>query len=378
MKTIITAMLYVSIISHAFAQKLIQSEDIMTNSKVNSCYQIELGQKERMVIHTRYTKDIEKIKNLDSLLKLFNEDYKKVQPVVSESTDALSFKYELLENGQRRLTMNELKDKQKQFQFHNNLAEPAQIKYLQDTLFISVITPGRHKSSMDYGYPELSVKLIVNNIDNIEKRLKTNSFNKYIAYLIDDYRNSKRYDLQSEKFRSIYLVNVAASDSSLRTAFRRIEKRESPFFAFHQTFGVGVFRNQLVPNSQTELAFIPSKYHNVGYTLGWRSMFFTERNDQTGNWRTLSNGVLQVGFTFYDFKRNQSYLEPYGGVDTGHVLFGAYLGRVMTRNGDIFEPNTWNLSMTVAARGIVKVQPEVYFNGFFKNAMPGIRVQMGF
>ena len=112
---------------------------------------------------------------------------------------------------------------------------------------------------------------------------------------------------------------------------------------------------------------------NVGYTLGWRTLFFTYQDAQTGRLRTNSNGVLQVGFTFYDFKKTNPMR-----VDTDHVLFGIYLGRVVSRSGDVFEKNTWNLSMTVAARGIVKIQPEVYFNGFFKNAMPGLRVQVGF
>ncbi|TAF96255.1 MAG: hypothetical protein EAZ32_09970 [Cytophagia bacterium] len=367
MKTIITAMLYVSVLSHAFAQNL---PDTFTYTD-RSRYIFELEQGNKLIARATDLAGLQKFQNIDSTLALFLKDYKMIKSNFSESVNGKTVVYRKLKNGQFQLNFTEHQSKGQRFQFSPNNAEPLLIKTVQDTLLIvhSYQKPFRVKDEERLIEEEVYFCFILNNIDDVETLLKNGTANAHIQMAMKDVKNYPHHNLQKTGYR----FDMNYKQNSGTPTFKAVESFKSPFLAFHQTFGVGVFRNQLVPNSQTELAFIPSKYHNVGYTLGWRSMFFTERNDQTNNWRTLSNGVLQVGFTFYDFKRNQPRR-----VDAGHVLFGAYLGRVMTRNGGIFEPNTWNLSMTVAARGIVKVQPEVYFNGFFKNAMPGIRVQMGF
>ena len=374
MKSLLIAVLSMGIFGHAFAQTFAP----MKFERSLSCYQIELGNNERMIISTRYLKDLQKIQNLDSVVRAFLVDYTVIKPTLTENTNAKSFDYQLLPDGQRRLTFIETSATMQRFQFHKDLPQPALIKYLQDTLLINFINSdlsNYNKSWVGRNNKELSVKFIVNNIDNLEKIGESKNLNQYLKYIIEKTKAYRRYDLMSEKYQFIYLGKSTKLDGNpLIDRFTRVSKRSSPSLVFHQTFGVGVFRNQLVPNSQTEVAFVRNKEDNVGYTLGWRSMFWTSQDAQTGRLRTNSNGVLQVGFTFYDFKKTNTIR-----VDTDHVLFGIYLGRVMSRSGDVFEKNTWNLSMTVAARGIVKIQPEVYFNGFFsRNVMPGLRVQVGF
>ncbi len=374
MKSLLIAVLSMGIFGHAFAQTFAP----MKFERSLSCYQIELGNNERMIISTRYLKDLQEIQNLDSVVRAFLIDYAVIKPTLTENTNAKSFDYQFLPDGQRRLTFTETSATMQRFQFHKDLPQPAQIKYLQDTMLINFInsdSSNYNKSGGERKNRELSVKFIVNNIDNLEKIRESNNLNQHLRHITEKTKAYRRYDLMSEKYQFIYLAkNAKPNGDSLVERFTRASKRLSPFFALNVTFGVGVFRNQLVPNSQIELSIVPTKYHNMGYTLGWRAMSWANQDAQTGRWTPHRNSVLQAGVTFYDSKEGTT-----GTVDTDRVLFGIYLGRVVSRSGDIFEPNTWNFSITVVARGIVKIQPEVYFNGFFnRNLTRGLRVQIGF
>jgi len=371
MKTIFTTVLFMGIFCHAFAQNLdLKSMRQLNYSTMTINYQ--LGN--QLIIYSKNVQNLRDFQNLDSVLVAFQKNYASIKPALNENTNSKRANYLLLANGQNQLTWNENINAQQRFQF-SKVGEPILVKTVQDTLVIASqkFEIGEEKALIPEKQnflPSVYYVLIVNNLDDINMILKSGGLNQKIQQCLLDIEQYPHHNLQRIGFRYV----LSYTQDSNKPIFKTVETELSPFLAFHQTFGVGVFRNQLAPNSQTEVAFVPSKYHNVGYTLGWRSMFWTSQDEQTGRWRTNSNGVLQAGVTFYDFKRG-----PTVRVDTDHVLFGIYLGRVMTYRGGIFERNTWNLSMTVSARGIVKIQPEVYFNGFFsRNVMPGLRVQVGF
>lgn len=366
MKTIITTMLYVSILSHAFGQNLPGVAPFMIDAHSRYYFEFENGNK--LIIYARTVEDLRKFQNIDSTLALFLRDYKTLKANLEETINGRTTVYKPLKERQYQLDLTEHKAVKQRFQFRANTSEPLLLKTVQDTL---LIVQNELKPVTIRINERVYFCFILNNLDDVEELIKNGTANAHVKKALEDIAKYKKHDLNSEKLKFRYTQR-----SSIGESFKPVEFIRGDFLAIHQSFGVGVFRNQLVPNSQTELSFVPNKYNNIGYTLGWRSMFWTGRDEQTGRFRTNSNGVFQAGVTFYDFKRNQI-----NRIDTDHVLFGIYLGHVTTRNGDIFEPNTWtwNLSMTVAARGMVKIQPEVYFNGFFsRNVMPSLRVQVGF
>ena len=367
-------MLCVSIISHAFAQDLPGVPPFMIEK--HSRYHFELENGNKLIVYSPTVSALQKFQNIDSTLALFMRDYKAIKPNLEESTNGQTAIYKPLNNGQYQLDLTEHKSTKQRFQFRPNSTEPLLLKTVQDTLLViqnfdTTLHPQiQYELSLGFKNEQIYFLFILNHLDTVEQLIKGSTANAHIKKALADVSRHKSHNLNNEKLKFQYKQR-----NSLDESFDGVQLIRGDFLVIHQTFGVGVFRNQLVPNSQTEISFLPSKYQNLGYTLGYRSMFWTDRDQQTGHWRTHSNGVLQAGITFYNWNMNTNKLHH---VKTDHVLLGIYLGRVMTRSGDIFERNTWNLSMTLAARGIVKVQPEIYFNGFFKNVMPGLRVQMGF
>jgi hypothetical protein len=221
---------------------------------------------------------------------------------------------------------------------------------------------------MDYQDPELYVYLVLNDLTEGGVGLESARYNEMIGKALDNLYAYAKKNLRSEKYRVEYLGEPNRIKVSTTPNLRR------PFMAFHQTFGLGILGHTIVPNFQTELALIPHRSSIIGYTLGWRSMYWTSSGDSSNTWRTHRNGVLQAGITLYNLTSPEI-----SKTNTTSPIWGVYLGRVVQHDGTFFEQNTWNLSMTIASKGFVKVQPEVYFDGFFKrNVRPGIRIQMGF
>jgi len=365
---IIIAMLSVSILSHAFAQQLpgILPSALDRHSK----YSFDLGQGNKMLVYARTVQDLQKFQNIDSVLALFAKEYKEIKSTLAENTNARIATYKLLDDNQHQLDLRERAAAKQRFQFRTNGGEPLLIKDVQDTLLIihTFLKPIQKKSETVQLNEQVYFCLIINNLDNIEVLAKNGIGNAKISRALKDVAQYPHHNLQKTGFR----YNLTYAPDSDKPSFKAVETQNSPFIAIHPSFGLGVFRNQWVPNFQADFSFVPNKYKSIGYTLGWRSMFFTERNDLTGRSSTQSNRFVSVGVTFYDFRRPKT-----GAVNTNHILFGAYLGHSVLRSGDIFDKNTWNFSMTITTKGMFKIQPEIYFNGFFKSVTPGLRLQIG-
>ncbi len=361
-------MLCVSILSHAFAQQLpgVLPGALDRHSK----YSFDLGQGNKMLAYARTVQDLQKFQNIDSVLMLFAKEYREIKGALAENTSSRIATYKLLDNNQHQLDITEQASAKQRFQFRVGGSEPLLIKDVQDTLLIihTFLKPVKTKSGSVQLNEHLYFCLVMNRLDDIEALVQKGIANAKIRQSLQDVAKYPHHNLQKAGFR-YDLIYAPDSDTP---SFKTVETQNADFIAIHPSVGLGAFRNQLVPNFQADFSFVPSRYGLIGYTLGWRSLFFTERNDITQRLGAQTNSFVHAGITIYDFRRTQSKR-----INPNHILFGIYLGHSVMRRVDIFDKNTWNLSMTVATKGMFKIQPEIYFNGFFKNVMPGFRVQIG-
>ena len=118
MKIIITVMLSVSILSHAFAQQLPGVLPIALDR--HSKYSFDLGQGNKMLVYARTVQDLQKFQNLDSVLTLFAKEYKEVKSALTENTNAKIATYKLLDNNQHQLDLREQAAAKQRFQFRTN------------------------------------------------------------------------------------------------------------------------------------------------------------------------------------------------------------------------------------------------------------------
>ncbi|MEZ4903866.1 MAG: hypothetical protein R2822_19995 [Spirosomataceae bacterium] len=368
MKTIISTMLFVSIFSHAFTQHLpsVLPEKIKNHSK----YIFDLTKGNQLTIYARSIQDLEKFQNVDSTVALFLKDYQTIQSTLTENTNAKVLIYRFLEQGRYQLDLKEHPSTHQRFQFDSNGQEPVLIKTLQDTLLITqtFLKPQPSKSGeVQQLNEQIYFCFVLNNLEDLNSIIESGRINSQVRQAIEDAKKYHYHQLTDDKFIFTYKRENDVNDS-----FKNVNNKGGDMLAIHPSFGAGVIQNQLVPNLMADFTLILNPYKRIGYTVGWRSSFFTGRNDLTNRLTTETNGFLHAGVTFYGFQKSSPRR-----IDTQHVLFGAYLGRLMNKNTAIFPKNTWNLSLTISTKGMFKIQPEVYFNGFFKQAVPGLRVQIG-
>jgi hypothetical protein len=103
----------------------------------------------------------------------------------------------------------------------------------------------------------------------------------------------------------------------------------------------------------------------MGIGLYWEPQFAFSA-DASGKVQTYRNDFLN--FRLEQFPKN-----PHANFELLRTLSLAYL---INRSGNYFEKNTFRLGLPGVATGKLNLEPELYFNDFFKQVSPGIKLSM--
>jgi putative sterol carrier protein len=106
--------------------------------------------------------------------------------------------------------------------------------------------------------------------------------------------------------------------------------------------------------------------------------------------------VLKNKYSFqydwiYDFSSSeqgfQKHVNHFVGLGYEHNLssdpknsswYGISASYLIKRNGNFFNKNTFNIGITHSINNHIEIQPMIYFNDFFKNAYPSLKIIVGF
>lgn len=322
--------------------------------------EVDLGQQNALVVQFRTFAELEARQNIDSLLHLFLTDYRKVADSAQAPTNAFHVLFRLDENS-RGIDIRTTPPKTTSFRFMDPNPEPLLVKTRQDTL--RVVWASRPLPFYDF-----SVYLMVNNLSDLERILQNGGVNIKLKEAIQAARNYKGHDLTSPKMA--FNLRYKHEGSSIQTNFVNPGSARRAFLSFHPSFGVGLIRNTWVPSLNLDVNFIPSRQHNVGYTVGYNSNFFFTPSPTDGRLQVQRTDFLKIGLTFYKLNAN-------GTTNFGRQLAGFYVGIPVHRQGNQFNRNAIQLGGTLYQKGFIKIQPELYMNGFFKQVFPGVRIGLG-
>lgn len=101
------------------------------------------------------------------------------------------------------------------------------------------------------------------------------------------------------------------------------------------------------------------------YAIDWNMMYdFSESNE---NKYFELNHFISAG---WEHNFSNSPLED--------KWYGFSFGYLVKRNNDFFKENTFRISVKKKINDTISLKPELYFNDFFKNIYPGIRVSVSF
>lgn len=320
----------------------------------------DLGQRNTLLVGFDRYAQVQARQNVDSVLRLFVADYQKVEDTTQSPTRATHALFRLGDTD-RALALRYTPQLTNSFRFSEG-EEPVQVKTQQDTLQIvwtSVVS--------DAIPTDFSVYFFVNSLHDMERLLKQGGVNQKLQQALESVRQYKHHDLTSPKMAFNMLQSVDNKAKFLNPGLAK-----SPYLSFQPGIAVGLIRNQWVPSLNLDIQYLPSRFHQRGYSIGYTSNFFFVQSPADGRFQVLRNDFVTIGVTLY--RRSQD------GQTTSfsNQLVSFYMGLPVYRSGPYFDYDEVRMGSTVYQKGLLKVQAEVYTKEFFRNVYPSARLVVGF
>lgn len=331
-----------------------QNSGSILSKKVNreafqgqSHIEIDLGQRNTLLLGFDNFAHVRAHQNLDSTLRLFMTDYQKVADTTRELTEAFHAHFRIGDTD-RTLDLRTYPQRTASFLFKEG-DEPIQLKTKQDTLHIS----WREADSF-HAY------FLINNLADLNRMLQQGGVNAKVQKAIQSVEtyNKHTYSLANPKIAFDLVQRDGQEPEVINPG---LAKR--PVLVISPNIGVGLIKTQWTPSLAVDFAFVPNQYRRIGYSVGYLSNFSFDNSSRTD--------FVNVGLTFFRPESNKQ-INSYN-----RVLGGIYLGASVYSKNRFGGPATFRLSGTVYHRSLFKVHPELYVKGAFKSIYPGLRLSIG-
>jgi len=321
--------------------------------------EIELGQRNTLLIGFDQFAQVLARRNVDSVLRLFVADYRKIEDTTQSSTQAI---HALLKLGDesRDMALRYTPQPATSFRFRDG-ESPVEVKTTQDTLQVAWVSATSKEIPADF-----AVYFLVNSLHDLERILNSGGVNRKVEQALDSVRNFKHHNLTNPRYNFTLLQGL-----DNKATFRTPGLARAPFLSFHPGVGVGLIRNQWVPSFHFDLEIVPNRFQQVGYFIGYTANFFFQSNADNAL-RAYRNDFVHAGVSFYRKDKGSRT------ANFNRHIASFYVGMPVHRSGLYFESNTIKLGSVVYKNYLFRVHTEVYMNGFFKNVFPGVRIGIGF
>lgn len=324
-------------------------------------FYIDLGQGNKMQIELNELNDLEKFRNMDSVIQQFFTDIALLKDSLGTEIDSRRIDYET----------DALKRKSIRIQVHApsaghylvNDGDMAALKIAQDTVYFPVVIPFTAKYGFRKAFPatrQLRIGFFLNDYRALEK-LSDGRLNAQIATLID--HPNAPWTAQP-KIGKAYLK----SDPSISAKAPKGYLNAGDYVNFRFSVDLQNYKNYFAPSFSLGAGLILSNSHfKRDIMVSWNPYFFFGRTDQN-NLKTYRNDFITLSFGQGSIRDNEPTRES-------PFLTVMSLGYLVKREGDYFEKNTFRFGAGALSifEGKTRIEPVMYFTKFFKGVTPGIR-----
>ncbi len=369
-KTIIVLMLFISILPELYAQSNPKADKVfeVPKNSVNRRYYIFLEKGNRFVIELSSDDDMNRITNIDSLLKVFLNDIKPLKDSLSDPLSSKRIDYVIDPQGRKKIRLQQYHPKADNYLLTNG--ELSSLKISQDTISIIGITLNPGEGSKKINSNRLNYFHLIFYLNNMDEL--TSYMNGILAAKIETIQknvNGKWPLLKGGS--SHYMANDKSIVADKPHGWTGIGTGD--MLAIMLSVNIQNYKNYFVPSFSLGFQITHS---NRQRTFKWEPGLFWEPHfffakDAQGNLKTYRNDFLtltygQGGVKNYDPRKDFSF---------SAVLS---LGYLIHRSGDLIEKNTFRLGMGKVKLLKTTIEPSLYFNNFFKGVTPGIRISQSF
>jgi hypothetical protein len=315
-----------------------------------TAFEVQLSKGNRLLLMSKKYSGTQLVLPPDSLLRRFWSEYGQFLTQLPDDTDGTSVRYLLRDGESPQLRWKKYRQPTSEFSVLAN--ELVRVKSVQDTLHIVVQKPD---------LPPADLYLLVNDL-------------RELPQLFDEIRGKTAYLIRSlEKKTAPTILERSPEVYGRYLGDQRVQVANfgSDMLIISPAASLGYIRGNWMTSLQLESTLYLDK-SPLKPRVGYHQQYFFDRSPE-GQTRIYQNGFVTAGLSFFE-KTKEVRIDNKELKQTGQLMVG-YLVR---RSGSYYEPNTWRVSGGVNLTPLLKVEPEVYFNGAFKNLSPGLRLTIGF
>ncbi len=370
-KVSIVLMLLTSITGSLCAQTKDKSDktfQIPENIIINRRFYINLDKGNQLQIELTDITDLERIANIDSLLKVFIEDITPLKDSIADPLTSKRIDYVTDAQGRKKIRLQQFQPKGASFLVNNG--ELASLSTEQDTINIIGVITNPPKASQKISLTHARYYYLIfflNNMSELASYMHGILANK-ISAIQNDNKTKWALILGGS---SHYLKKDKTISAERPYGFT--QGGTGDFLEAMITVNVQNYKNYFVPSFTLGTKLVLS---NRDRTFKWEPGLFWEPHflfakDSQGKLRTYRNDFLtftygQGGTTDYNPQKDFSFSAVFS------------LGYLIRREGDLIEKNTFRLGAGQLKLLKTTIEPSMYFNNFFKGVTPGIRISQRF
>jgi hypothetical protein len=366
-------MLFTSIALNLFAQSNASDKtfEVPGNIVISRRFEFKLDRGNKMKLELCAFADLDRISNVDSLLRIFLQDIAALKDSLNDPLTSKRIDHVTDAQGRKKIRLNQFKEKGASFLIKDG--ELASLRTAQDTIHLigiinnPAVVKGESVSRSNPRYYHYT--FYMNDMSELEAytggklTAKISTLQKNITGKWPVIAGTGAHYLKAD--------NTISADKA-----RGITEQTfggGSFVTFLWSVNVQNYKNYFVPSFSLGTRFtFSSACKNFKWVPGlyWEPHFLFGR-DSTGKLNTFRNDFLtlnyaQGGTTGYDAKKEFSFSAAVS------------LGYLIRRKGDFFEKNTFRLGAGNIQMKKTNVEPFIYFNNFFKGVTPAIRITQYF
>jgi len=368
-RTICLMMLITSITATSFAQnnptKSDKTFDLPTGH-ASRRFTVDLGKGNKMQIELSDIEDLNRFANMDSVIRVFLADIEPLKDSLGDELLSKRIDYTTDSMGRKKIRIQQFKPRGSSFLLSNG--EVAALKLEQDTIHFIGTVSYTAKYTLRKAFTELRyyrVSFFLNDLADLTTYMD-GSLSKKILAMQKTIRPA--WNTTNNK-GTAYLK----ADPSITAKLPKGFVAGGDFVYLRASADIQNYKSYFVPSFNLAAGFVISNsYFKRDIALSWDPHFFFSRNDN-GKLKTFRNDFLTLTWGQGAIKDNDPKKES-------DFLFIMSLGRLIKREGEYFEKNTFRLGAGRLSLfdGKTKIEPAIYFNDFFKGVTPGLRLIQSF
>ena len=370
-KTFIVLMLSISIQAELCAQSKSKEDkafEVPENIVINRRFYIDLEKGNKLTIELTDITDLQRIANIDSLVRVFANDLTPLKDSLSDPIASKRIDYVIDAQGRKKIRILRYPSRGDNYLLNNG--ELSSLKINQDTInIIGVITnPPKAQQKISLTNPRYYHLLFyLNNFDELAGYMngvlagKISTIQKQVNGRWPILKGGGSHYLKPDKSivadKPKGFTPAGTGDFLSGQVWINIQNYKSYFVP---SFSLGL--QLTMTNRERTFKWQPGVY--------WEPHFLFQKDAQ-GKLRTYRNDFLtltygQGGTTDHDPRKDFSFSAVFS------------LGYLIHKSGDFIEESTFRFGAGKLKFSKTTIEPSIYFDHFFKGVTPGIRISQSF